>query len=126
MSIVFKLTSLEDLKNLAEALTQTATLQAKIQLEANIKRLAEEKRELEIEVEALRMQKRGLRPPAELEKEGVEEIAGGDLLELIMKEEHPTTLGGEGLALIEEITEEPAQVESERNDETPDVPEVPS
>ena len=55
MSIVFKLTSLDDLKNLANALDETVTFQAKIQLEEEIKRLSKRKNKLTVEIEALRM-----------------------------------------------------------------------
>ena len=105
MSIVFKITSLEDLKNLAGALEETVTFQAKIQLEDEIKRLAKKKAELKIDIEALRMEKHGLTPPSELEKTDAEKE--------IEEEENrpPTTLGDEASTLIEDITEEPIEVE---------------
>ena len=100
MSIVFKLTSLDDLKNLANALDETVTFQAKIQLEEEIKRLSKRKNKLTVEIEALRMVKDGMVPPSEKEKADVEDE---------IQVEAPTTLSDEANILIEEITEEPAE-----------------
>lgn len=105
MSIVFKITSLEDLKNLAGALEETVTFQAKIQLEDEIKRLVKKKAELKIDIEALRMEKHGLTPPSELEKTDAVEMEDKPELEV------SSTLQDESATLIEEITEEPIEVE---------------
>jgi len=100
MSIVFKLTSLDDLKNLANALDETVTFQAKIQLEEEIKRLIKQKNKLKVELEALRMEKNGMAPPSKKDKEEAEDE---------VMAEPPTTLGDEARTLIEDITEEPVE-----------------
>lgn len=69
MSLVFKLNSVEDLGNLHDALKQTVTLQAKIKLEKDIKSLMRKKAVLEVEVEALTMEKKGMQPPTDDEKD---------------------------------------------------------
>ena len=69
MSLVFKLNSVDDLGNLHEALKQTVTLQAKVKLEKEIKSLMRKKAVLEVEIEALAMEKQGMRPPTDDEKD---------------------------------------------------------
>lgn len=119
MSIVFKITSLKDLENLTKALKETATLQGKIQLEGQIKRLNRQRIKLKVEIEALRMEKNGLQPPTEQDKIEVEkEVEAEDALN-----EGRTTLNEEGATLIEEITEEPIEVIE--NVEEPELPEAP-
>jgi len=71
MSLVFKLNSVKDLGNLYEALKQTVTLNAKIKLENDIKRLMMKKTVLEVEIEALTMEKQGMRPPTADEKDKI-------------------------------------------------------
>jgi len=116
MSIVFKLTSLDDLENFSRALKEAATLQAKIQLEDEIKNLNREKTKLRVDIEALKMEKHGLTTSSELEKSD----AGKEMDE---EENRPrTTLRDESTTLIEEITEEPAE---EENVETPELPPDP-
>lgn len=100
MSIVFKITSLGDLKNLANALDETVTFQAKIQLEEEIKRLSKQKNRLKVEIEALRMVKDGMAPPSEKDKAEAEDE---------VQAEPPTTLRDEASTLIEDITEETAE-----------------
>lgn len=116
MSIVFKLNSLEDLDNLTQALKQTATLQAKIKLEQQIKRLAKEKAALRIEVEALKMEKHGLQPPSDEKKAIAEKEEEED-------EERPSSLRRDGERLIDLITEEPVEETAENVEADPEAPE---
>lgn len=117
MSIVFKITSLEDLKNLAAALEETVTFQAKIQLEEEIKHLAKKKAELKIDIEALRMEKHGLEPPTPGEKEDAAKEVEDEPVP-----EASSTLQDESASLIEELTEEPIEVEENVEGNT-DIPE---
>ena len=101
LSIVHKITSIADLEHLTNALKETMTLQAQIQLIDDIKRLGNRKRELKIEISALEMARDGLRPPTEKEKEtAVKELAEGE------DESVPSTLETDSRRLIEELTEE--------------------
>lgn len=120
LSIVHKITSIADLEHLTNALKETMTLQAQIQLIDDIKRLGNRKRELKIEISALEMARDGLRPPTEKEKEtAVKELAEED-------ESVPSTLESDSRRLIEELTEEapeeqevPQDVEVEVNTDEP-------
>ena len=120
LSIVHKITSIADLEHLTNALKETMTLQAQIQLIDDIKRLGNRKRELKIEISALEMARDGLRPPTEKEKEtAVKELAEKD-------ESVPSTLESDSRRLIEELTEEapeeqevPQDVEVEVNTDEP-------
>ena len=104
LSIVHKITSLEDLKNLVQALDQTATFQAKIQLEAEIRRLAKRRDKLRVEITALEMERDGLQPPPNEKATTLKEDAEDE------EEQRPrSTLEADSRRLIEEITEEPAE-----------------
>ena len=118
MSIVFKITSLDALKNLCNALEQTVTFQAKIQLEDELKRLAKKKAELKIDIEALRMEKHGLMPPSELEKTDAAKEIEDEAVPLAAS----STLQDESATLIEELTEEPIEVEEENVEGNTDLP----
>lgn len=104
LSIVHKITSLEDLKNLVQALDQTATFQAKIQLEAEIRRLAKRRDKLSVEITVLEMERDELQPHTEEKPATLKEVPMGE------DEERPrSTLAADSRRLIEEITEEPAE-----------------
>ena len=120
LSIVHKITSITDLENLTKALKETMTLQAQIQLIDDIKRLGDKKRELRIEIKALEMERHGLKPPTEEEKEhALKEDAEDEA------QAEPSSLETDSRRLIEEITEESPVVMEEPQDveSDPDLPE---
>jgi len=116
MSVVFKLSSVEDLENLTNALKQTVTFQAKLQLEREIKNLNERRIALRVEVEALRMEKQGLRKPSDNEKsEAILELAKED------SEEGPSALIRDSERLIERLAEDPEEAtDREQTDPSPE------
>ena len=117
LSIVHKITSIADLEHLTKALKETMTLQAQIQLIDDLRRLVDRKRELKIEIRALEMEKHGLQPPTEEEKvKGLKEEAEDEA------QVEPSTLETDSRRLIEQITEEPIEVEENVEGNT-DLPE---
>jgi len=123
LSIVHKITSIADLEHLTNALKETMTLQAQIQLRDDIKRLGDNKRKLKVEIKALEMEKRGLQPPTEKEKEdAVKELAEDE------DESVPSSLEEDSRRLIEALTEESPEVLEEPQDVEvevdPDLPEI--
>ncbi|MBU0847077.1 hypothetical protein KKH23_07775 [Patescibacteria group bacterium] len=114
MSVVFKLSSVEDLENLTNALKQTVTFQAKLQLEKDIKNLNERRAVLRVEVEALRMERHGLRKPSDNEKS---EAMG----ELAKEDEGPSALIQDSERLIERLAEDPEEAtDREQTDPSPE------
>ncbi len=106
LSIVHKITSIADLEHLTKALKETMTLQAQIQLRDDLRRLVDKKRALKIEITALEMAKHGIHPPTEEEKTHALKEEAEDEAQI-----EPSTLETDSRRLIEEITEEPIEVE---------------
>ena len=125
LSIVHKITSIADLEHLTNALKETMTLQARIQLTDDIKRLGEKKRKLKVEIRALEMEKHGLKPPTEEEKTvALKELAEEEDVPSL----EPSTLEEDSRRLIEELTDESPEVLEEPQDVEvevePDQPEI--
>ena len=121
MSLVFKLTSIEDLGMLTAALKQVKTLQEMIKLERDVKTLTRQKKLLENELAGIKKEIHTLCPerliksdekkdtepePSADEAESVEEEEEGDLRVEEAVEEAPSSL-------IEERTDGAQQEEEE-------------
>ena len=111
LSIVHKITSIADLEHLTQALKETMTLQAQIQLKDDIRRLVDKKRALRIEIKALEMEKHGLQPPTEEDKEIAKKEDAEDEPQI-----ESSTLADDSRRLIEELTEEAPEVLEEPQD----------
>lgn len=125
ISLVFKLSSVEDLGNLHTALKQTVTFQAKVQLEQEIKRLNRMKEELTVDVEALRMEKQGLQRPSDGEKANELTEATDKAEEEATEEERPSSFRRDSERLIERLTESPTESEGEETVESDPEPQEP-
>ena len=115
MNLVFNLNSVEELDQLCKALKETATLQAKLALEKEIRDLNQKKRHLQKQVEALRKEKNELRPETSKDtdmdkKEDAEEEIEAESEpypdEVATEEaEEPSSLRRDGIQSIERLIE---------------------
>jgi len=101
MNLVFNLSSVEELDQLCKALKETATLQAKMALEEQIRSLNKTKERLGREVEALKMERDELRPKPKDE----ETDKKSDDEEGIEEDETPSSLRRDGEQIIERLIE---------------------
>jgi len=114
MNVVFNLSTVEELDQLCKALKETATLQAKLALEKEIRDLTQKKRHLQKQIEDLRKEKNELSPNLKDEETGKkaaydEEMADDEAPEPAEEtealEEEPSSLRRDGIQSIERLIE---------------------
>lgn len=98
MNLVFNLSSVEELDQLCKALKETATLQAKLALEKQIRELNQTKKRLQKQVEDLRKERDKLSPKTTKDTDM-------DKKELADEEEAPSSLRRDGEQIIERLVE---------------------
>lgn len=113
INLVFNIHSIEELGQVYNALKETATLQAKLALEKQIRELSQDKKRLEKEIKDLKRERDKLAP--ETKESGLDKKSSADEEEVeaepypdeeaTEEAEEPSSLRGDGVEIIERLIE---------------------